>query len=187
MNDQEQFIPHTKFGIKFISMGSMIDQNSPTIWRGPMLIKMLYNFLLKTDWGELDYLIIDTPPGTGDIHLTLCTEFNISCAILVTTAQKVAMMDVRKAFYMFEKLKVNVLGIVENMSYQIENNSENYLMGKKENTENFAQELGTKVIARIPFMKQISESFDNSIPAVLDLNIAKFYNRIIDIVTCTKK
>lgn len=185
MNDQEKFVPHEKFGIKFISIGSMVDENSPAIWRGPMLIKMLYNFLLKTEWGELDYLIIDTPPGTGDIHLTLCTEFSISSVILVTTAQRLAMLDVKKAFYMFKKLCVPVLGIVENMSYQIDIG--NYILGNKKNTEIFASELGTKIIAKIPFIRQISESFDNSIPAVLDLNIAKFYNQLTDAITCTKK
>lgn len=228
MNASGKFIPHQKYGIKFISMDSFIGPEGAAMWRGPMVTKMLYNFLVKTDWGALDYLILDSPPGTGDIYISLATNFLIDCSILVTTSQKIAMLDVKKVFYMLKKLEIPILGIVENMSYKLikkiptnafinsskdnnnvatnnannkekeanningtegenplsnpnfNNEAEEYLFGSLNNTIGLIKDLNTELIARVPFRRQISESADNGVPAVLDLEIAAFYAKIME-------
>ena len=183
MNSNGFFVPHKSFGVKFVSVGSMLQSDSPAIWRGPMATKLIKDLLVKTNWGDLDYLIIDTPPGTGDIHITLCQDFAIDGVVLVTTAQKVSLCDVKRSFYMFKKLNVGVIGIAENMSYKKgDNDVRQYILGAQKNTDEFVHQTGLDVIARLPISTQISESCDLSIPAVLDLNIASFYTDIVDSV-----
>ncbi len=104
-------------GVRVMSLGFMIDVDQPVIWRGPMLVKALEQFVGDVEWGDLDYLVIDLPPGTGDVALTLCQNLPFAGAVIVTTPQDIALIDVRKALHMFVKLGVPVLGIVENMAY----------------------------------------------------------------------
>ncbi len=122
MGGDKKLIPHEVHGLKTMSMGFLIERNQPLGWRGPMLSKMLQQFLFHVAWGELDYLLLDLPPGTGDVQLTLTQSTPLSASILVTTPQDVALRDVEKGLAMFKEAKVPVLGIVENMSY--------YLCGK---------------------------------------------------------
>jgi len=112
-------IPMQKYGMKILSIGFFVDQNQALLWRGPMASNALNQLLRDTDWGELDYLVIDLPPGTGDIHLTIVQEAKVSGVAIVSTPQNVALADARKAFSMFnsEKIKVPILGLIENMSY----------------------------------------------------------------------
>src|SRR3989338_2534771 len=112
-----RIVPVEKYGIKVISMGFFIPVNEAVIWRGPMLHKMVNDFLNLVDWGELDYLIVDLPPGTGDIQLSLCQTIPLTGAVIVSTPQDVAWNVAQKAIAMFDKLNAPILGIVENMSY----------------------------------------------------------------------
>ena len=104
-------------GIKLISMGTLVDEDKPTIWRGPMLDGVIKQFLREVDWGELDYLVIDLPPGTSDAQLTLCQNVPLAGVVTITTPQDVALLDARKGFMMFQKMNIPMLGIVENMSF----------------------------------------------------------------------
>jgi ATP-binding protein involved in chromosome partitioning len=112
-----RFIPPVHFGVKVMSIGFFLDLNTAVVWRGPMVGKALQELIRGADWGELDYLIVDLPPGTGDAQLTLCQSVPVTGAVIVTTPQDVALSDVLKAIAMFEKVKIPLLGIVENMSY----------------------------------------------------------------------
>lgn len=114
-----RFIPPVQHGVKVMSIGFFLDLNTAVVWRGPMVGKALQELLRGADWGELDYLVVDLPPGTGDAQLTLCQSVPVTGALIVTTPQDVALSDVLKAIAMFEKVKVPVLGLVENMSYFI--------------------------------------------------------------------
>ncbi len=114
--EDQQFIPIESHGIKTMSIGYLVAGGAPLAWRGPMIGKALQQMLQETRWGDLDYLVIDLPPGTGDIQLTLCQKNSVSGAIIVTTPQDLALVDVRRACEMFNKLNVPILGVVENMS-----------------------------------------------------------------------
>lgn len=117
--DGKRIIPHEAHGIKVMSMGFLVEEETPMIWRGPMVTSALQQMLGESDWGELDYLVIDLPPGTGDIQLTLVQKVPVAGAVIVTTPQDIALLDARKALQMFRKLEVPVLGVVENMSTHI--------------------------------------------------------------------
>ena len=119
IDDEEKIVPPERHGIKTMSLGLITDPDTPVIWRGPMVMKALEQFLGDVRWGELDYMIIDLPPGTGDAQLTLTQRVPLNGAVVVTTPQDVALIDARKALAMFRKVNVPVLGIVENMSYFI--------------------------------------------------------------------
>ncbi len=118
-SDGKSIEPNVSYNIQSMSIGYMVDEETPMIWRGPMVTSALEQMLGDTNWHDLDYLIIDLPPGTGDIQLTLCQKIPVSGAIIVTTPQDISLLDARKALKMFEKVEVSVLGIVENMSTHI--------------------------------------------------------------------
>lgn len=117
--DDKRFVPLEKFGIKIISFGFLIAETQPAIWRGAIVGKALDQLLFDTAWGELDYLIMDMPPGTGDIHLTMCQKMPITAVVAVTTPQDIALIDVIKSIEMYNKMAIPCLGIVENMSMHI--------------------------------------------------------------------
>jgi ATP-binding protein involved in chromosome partitioning len=119
VTQQERFIPPVMRGVKLISMGYFLPKDEAVIWRGPMLHKMIQQFLGEVDWGELDYLVIDLPPGTGDIQLSLCQTIPLTGAVIVSTPQDLALEVASKAIAMFRKLKTPILGVVENMSYYV--------------------------------------------------------------------
>lgn len=119
VNGEEKIIPVEAWGIKMISMGVLVPADQPMVWRGPMLHSAITQFFQKVAWGELDYLVIDLPPGTGDVQLTLVQNAPLTGAVIVTTPQEVSLMDVRKAIAMFHKTNVPILGIIENMSGEI--------------------------------------------------------------------
>ena len=118
-NNNNKLIPLKKYDVKCMSIGFLISDDTPTIWRGPMITKVLEQMFSGVEWGELDYLIIDLPPGTGDVQLTLAQNSNLSGSIIISTPQEVALIDVRKGINMFNKVNIPILGIVENMSYFI--------------------------------------------------------------------
>jgi len=119
INEANQIVPIERYGVKVMSLGFLMDVDQPVIWRGPMVMKAVEQFLQDVDWGRLDFLLIDLPPGTGDAQLTLTQKIHLSGAVIVTTPQDVSLIDARKGLAMFQKVNVPVLGIVENMSYYV--------------------------------------------------------------------
>lgn len=119
-NDENKMIPLEKHNVKIMSMGSLVEDSSSIVWRGPMLFKALDQLINDVAWGELDYLVIDLPPGTGDVPLSLTQKLNLTGAVIVTTPQSVALADAKKAVDLFERTQVPILGVIENMSYWID-------------------------------------------------------------------
>ncbi len=117
INAQEKMVPPSNYGVKLMSMGFLLEGDQPVIWRGPMIVKTIQQFFHVVDWGELDYLLVDLPPGTGDAQLTLCQTVPLDGGVIVTTPQEASLAVVRKGIAMFQKVNVPILGIIENMSY----------------------------------------------------------------------
>ncbi len=165
-------VPIEKFGIKLLSIGFFVDTNKPLVWRGPMATSALNQLLSDADWGVLDYLIIDLPPGTGDIQLTLAQSYSVTGAVVVTTPQKVAFADVRRAATMFQqdKLTIPLLGLIENMAYFTPTDmpEKKYYIFGKGHGEGFANAIGIPLIGQIPIVEQISASGDAGSPIALD-------------------
>ena len=165
-------VPVERYGIKLLSIGFFVDTDRPLIWRGPMATSALNQLMNDALWGELDWLVVDMPPGTGDIQLTLAQQFKVSGAVIVTTPQKVAFADVLRAAMMFkeEALQIPIYGLVENMAYFTPSDmpeKKYYIFGKDMGQE-FADRLGTKLLGQIPMVEKIAESGDNGTPLALD-------------------
>jgi len=166
--DEKWFVPIQAHGVSVMSMAFLVDANTPMVWRGPMAAGALQQMLLQTAWGELDYLFVDMPPGTGDIQLTLCQKAQVSGAIIVTTPQDLALLDARKGIEMFNKVKVPVLGIVENMSTHVcsQCNHEEAIFGAGGGAA-LAQEYGTELLASLPLSMAIRMLVDSGTPTVV--------------------
>lgn len=164
-----KMIPLESYGIKIISIGLLIEENAPVIWRGPMASSAIRQFMSDVDWGELDYLFFDMPPGTGDIQLTLVQSIPLSGAVIVTTPQDVSIIDARKALKMFTRVNVPVYGIVENMSYFVApDTGKKYDIFGTGGGSKLSQELGIPVLGNIPIEPQIRIGGDNGVPIVFD-------------------
>lgn len=161
-----QMIPPERHGVKLMSMGLLLDENVPTVWRGPMVSKALSQLFRGAAWGELDLLIIDMPPGTGDIHLSIAQNFEVSGVVIVSTPQEVALLDVKKAIGMFEKLHIPILGLIENMSYFEASGTRHYPFGK-EGAKNLSQKLGISFLGELPIDAAISQGGDKGEPFAL--------------------
>ncbi|MBO6118519.1 MAG: Mrp/NBP35 family ATP-binding protein [Bacteroidales bacterium] len=183
---QELMIPIEKYGIKLMSVGFMVDNNAPLMWRGPMASNALTQMLSETLWGELDFLILDMPPGTGDIQLTLVQTFRPSGCLFVCTPQQLAVADVRRAINMFdnENIKVPVLGLVENMSYFTPKDmpEKKYYIFGKDGGKNLARELNTDFLGEIPISEEVSSGNDNGNPVamIFDSPEAKAFMQLAD-------
>jgi ATP-binding protein involved in chromosome partitioning len=165
--DTNQLEPITRYGLKLMSIGFLIEENAAVVWRGPMLFKAMDQFLRDVNWGELDYLIIDLPPGTGDIQLTLAQKVPLAGAVVVSTPQNVALVDVKKAVDMFHRLNVPILGFVENMAYMINPvNGEKMQLFPKGEIESYAQAMKMKKLGEIPFNPSIGLACEAGIPIV---------------------
>ncbi|MDZ7633690.1 MAG: Mrp/NBP35 family ATP-binding protein [Bacteroidales bacterium] len=164
-------IPMTRYGVKILSIGFFVKGTDAVIWRGPMASSFLKQLISQGDWGELDYLIFDLPPGTSDIHLTLVQEVPVTGAIVVTTPQEVALADARKGIAMFrsESINVPVLGLVENMSFfeAPELPGKKYYIFGKDGGSRLAAETGTELLGQIPIVESICEGGDAGTPAAL--------------------
>ncbi len=168
VNDNQKILPVEKNGLKVLSIGFMLpNEETPVIWRGALLMKAIQQFMFDVDWGELDYLVVDLPPGTGDVQLTLAQNLILDGAIVVTTPQDVALADVKKAVAMFEELGVPVLGLVENMAYFVCPNcgERSYIFGKGR-VEEYAKRKGLEILAQIPTEPSVSEASDRGEPVV---------------------
>ena len=161
-------IPFQRYGIQLMSLGFVVDADTPVIWRGPMVMKALEQMLGDVEWGALDYLVADFPPGTGDAQLTMAQKIPMAGAVVVTTPQDVALIDARKGLAMFRKLNVPVLGVVENMStFVCPACGHETAIFKHGGGERTAAELGTEFLGRIPLDAAIAEGGDAGVPIVV--------------------
>ena len=170
--DGRQLIePVEKYGVKLLSIGFFVNPDTATLWRGGMATSALKQLIADADWGELDYFILDTPPGTSDIHLTLLQTLGITGAVIVSTPQKVALADARKGIDMYRNDKVNVpiLGLVENMAWftPAELPENRYYLFGKDGCKQLAEEMGCPLLAQLPIVQSVCESGDAGTPAVL--------------------
>ena len=165
--DGKKLEPNISYHLQSMSIGYLIDEETPMIWRGPMVTSALEQMLADTNWKDLDYLIIDLPPGTGDIQLTLCQKIPVSGAIIVTTPQDIALLDARKALKMFQKVEVSVLGIVENMSTHICSNCghEEHIFGSGGGGR-MAKQYGVDLLGSLPLDIVIRQGVDEGKPTV---------------------
>jgi ATP-binding protein involved in chromosome partitioning len=161
--------PAQAHGVKMVSMGFLIDRDQPVIWRGPMLNGIIRQFLYQVDWGELDYLVVDLPPGTGDAQLTLAQAVPMAGVVIVSTPQDVAILDARKGLRMFQQLGVNVLGVVENMSYFVPPDApdKQYDIFGSGGGEKLATELGVPLIGCVPLEIPVRQGGDSGTPIVV--------------------
>ena len=166
-SDGKKIVPAEKYGIRVVSMGFLADEKAPLIWRGPMLHGVVRQFVQDVRWGELDYLVVDMPPGTGDVALSLSQTVPVSGAVVVTTPQKVSLADSRRAVAMYEKLNIPTLGIIENMSYYVCPGCEQEadLFGKGGGVQ-IAEELNVPFLGQIPLCTPIRVGGDTGAPIV---------------------
>lgn len=167
--NKNMIYPIEKHGVKLISMGFLLAENSPVIWRGPMVSGITQQFLGQVMWGELDYLVIDLPPGTGDIQLTLTQQAPLTGAVIVTTPQEVSAVDARRGLKMFEEVNVPVLGVIENMSYFVCDgcNKKHHIFRKGGGLE-ISEKLNVQFLGHIPLESEIADCGDNGKPIVLN-------------------
>jgi len=174
INGKEWMIPIEKYGIKILSIGFFVDPNQALIWRGAMASNAIKQLINDAQWGELDYFLIDLPPGTSDIHLTLVQALKLSGAIVVSTPQQVALADARKGLQMFQtdKIDVPILGLVENMAWftPAELPENRYYIFGKDGCKNLAEEKNVPLLAQIPIVQSICESGDTGEPIALKDN-----------------
>ena len=164
-DDEDRIIPIERYGLKIMSMGFLLEAHSPAVLRGPMVSRYTQQFLRQVAWGELDYLILDLPPGTGDIQLTIVQTVTLAGAVIVTTPQEMALIDARKAAGMFEKTSVEVLGIVENMSYFLcPSDGKKYAIFGTGGGEREAARLHVPLLGNIPIEPEIREAGDLGCP-----------------------
>ncbi|MGZ5281335.1 MAG: Mrp/NBP35 family ATP-binding protein [Bacteroidia bacterium] len=172
--DKITMVPFEKFGIKSMSIGLLIDEKQALIWRGPMITTALKQLMNDVAWGDIDYLFVDMPPGTGDIYLTLMQNFPVTAAVIVTTPQQVAIADTKKSIEMFriQAINIPILGIVENMSYftPAELPENKYFIFGKGGGEELASTYGLPILANLPLVGNIAEEADKGLPAVLSDN-----------------
>jgi ATP-binding protein involved in chromosome partitioning len=174
IDGKSYIVPVESYGVKLLSIGFFSDMNQAIVWRGPIAVRALNQMLSEADWGELDYMIVDLPPGTGDIHLSLVTAVPLTGAIVVSTPQQVALADARKGVAMFQLPQINVpvLGIVENMAYftPAELPENKYYIFGRAGGEQLAQNLGVPLLGQIPLVQSICEAGDAGRPVVLQKN-----------------
>ncbi len=180
--DGKTIVPMTAHGLQVMSIGFLVDQDTPMIWRGPMVTQAMMQLLNDTRWDMLDYLVIDLPPGTGDIQLTLAQKVPVAGAVIVTTPQEIATLDAKKALKMFEKVEVSVLGIVENMSTHVCSNCghEEHIFGAG-GGERMAEQYAVPYLGSLPLDVRIREQADGGTPSVAampDSDIAARYRSI---------
>ena len=180
--DGKSFEPMEAHGLQAMSIGFLIDQETPMVWRGPMVTQALLQMLRDTRWRDLDYLIVDMPPGTGDIQLTLAQQVPVTGAVIVTTPQDIALLDARKGYKMFEKVGIPIFGVIENMSLHVcsKCGHEEHIFGTG-GAERMATDYGVSVLGSLPLDIQIREQADGGAPTVVaapDSRSAEIYRSI---------
>lgn len=176
VDGRELIIPAERYGVKLLSIGFLVDKNAAVLWRGSMASNALKQLITDADWGDLDYFLIDMPPGTSDIHLTLVQTLAMTGAVIVTTPQQVALADARKGISMFmgDKVNVPILGLIENMAFFTpeKHPDERYYIFGREGGVKLASELGVKLLGQIPIVGSICEHADNGSPVALEDSIS---------------
>jgi ATP-binding protein involved in chromosome partitioning len=167
INDEEKMVPPSNYGVKLMSMGFLLDGDQPVIWRGPMIMKTIQQFVTAVDWGELDFLLVDLPPGTGDAQLSLCQTVPLDGGVIVTTPQEASLGVVRKGIAMFEKVNVPILGIVENMSYFTAPSGERVEIFGHGGGRGEAERKNIPFLGEIPIFTEIREGGDRGVPVVV--------------------
>lgn len=167
IGDDEKLVPPANHGVKVMSMGLLLNDDQPVIWRGPMIVKTIQQFLFSVDWGELDYLLVDLPPGTGDAQLTLCQTVPLDGGVVVTTPQEASLGVVRKGIAMFEKVNVPILGIVENMSYFTTPNGDRIEIFGHGGGRGEAKRKNVDFLGEIPIFTEIRAGGDKGVPVTV--------------------
>ena len=167
VDESGKIIPVVKYGIKLMSMGFLVEENQAIIWRGPMLFKAIDQFFKDVQWGELDYLLIDLPPGTGDVCLTIAQKVPVNGAIVVCTPQNIALVDASKAIDMFKKLNVPILGVVENMtSFTPPGSDKSYDLFPKGQLDKYIDTHGLTKLTEVPFDPHVGVCAETGIPLI---------------------
>lgn len=164
VNEKQRIQPVLRYGVRTMSLGYLVDEGQAAVWRGPMLFKAMDQFFRDVSWGQLDYLVIDLPPGTGDVVLTMAQKVPVDGAIVVCTPQNVALADCKKAMDMFERTNVPVLGVVENMSHLTSPSGEKIQLFPKGDLDTFLQAKKVKKLAQIAFYPEIGQSSESGLP-----------------------
>ena len=165
-SDGQKLDPIIKYDIQCMSIGFLTDQQTPMIWRGPMVTSAIRTFTQKVNWKDLDFIIVDMPPGTGDTQLTFSQEIKMDGAIIVSTPQEVALLDVKRGIKMFDKLGVKILGLVDNMSYFIGDDNKKYKIFGEGGVRKTSEEFNKEFLGEIPINSEIGKSSDNGKPIV---------------------
>lgn len=167
ISDQEKMVPPQNYGVKLMSMGLLLEGDQPVIWRGPMIMKTIQQFFSAVEWGELDFLLVDLPPGTGDAQLTLCQTVPLDGGVIITTPQEASLGVVRKGIAMFQKVNVPILGIVENMSYFTTPAGERVEIFGHGGGQTEAARQNLPFLGEIPIFTEIREGGDRGVPVVV--------------------
>ena len=165
-SDGQKLDPIIKYDIQVMSIGFLTDQQTPMIWRGPMVTSAIRTFTQKVNWKDLDFIIVDMPPGTGDTQLTFSQEIKMDGAIIVSTPQEVALLDVKRGIKMFDKLGVKILGLVDNMSYFIGDDNKKYKIFGEGGVRKTSEEFNKEFLGEIPINPEIGKTSDNGKPIV---------------------
>ncbi len=184
-SDGEKLEPINKYDIQCMSIGFLTDQQTPMIWRGPMVTSAIRTFTQKVNWKDLDFIIIDMPPGTGDTQLTFSQEIKIDGAIIVSTPQEVALLDVKRGIKMFDKLGVKILGLIDNMSYFLGDDNKKYNIFGDGGVKKTAAEFKKEFLAEIPIDPEVGKQGDLGIPIVEsnpEHKISKIYNNLAKMI-----
>src|ERR1051326_7549608 len=167
LSEQQKMVPPANYGVKLMSIGFLLEGDQPVIWRGPMIMKTIQQFFLAVEWGVLDYLLVDLPPGTGDAQLSLCQTVPLDGGVIVTTPQEASLGVVRKGIAMFEKVNVPILGIVENMSYFTAPNGERVEIFGHGGGRAEAARQAVEFLGEVPLFTEIREGGDKGVPVVV--------------------
>ena len=181
--DGKFLFPIEKYGAQFMSLGFLVDEKTPMIWRGPMVISAIKTLTEKVAWKDLDFLIIDMPPGTGDTQLTFAQDVKIDGAIIVSTPQELALMDVQRGIQMFDKTKIKIFGLVDNMSFFKGDDGKKYNIFGEGGVEKVAKDFNKKFLGKIPLDTDLRESADLGLPLTYkksDHEISKIFSSIAD-------
>ena len=182
-NREGKLIPVLKYNIQCMSMGFLTDEQTPMIWRGPMVTSAIKTFTQKVDWKDLDFIIVDMPPGTGDTQLTFAQEIKVDGAIIVSTPQELALQDVKRGIAMFDKLKVNIIGLIDNMSFFIGDDGKKYSIFGDGGVKKTAEEFNKKFLGEIPINSDVGKYGDQGKPIVESMpehDISKLYLKLAD-------
>lgn len=181
IGDKNKLVPMEKFGVKVMSIGFLMEEETAVVWRGPMASSALKQFMSDVVWGELDYLLFDMPPGTGDIQLTLSQTIPLTGAIIVTTPQDISLADAKKGYIMFQRVNVPTIGVIENMSYYMNSDGSKEFIFGEGGGRKMSEEFRVKLLGEIPINTKIRLAGDSGEPIVLkeyDLDESKIYQSI---------